>query len=357
MSISVESICNTLARNQLLPKDEIVSLRQRWLREAGPSAADAHLFGKWLATKNYITDYQSGILVGRRNERLRLGPYKIVSRIVQGRLAGVYKAVHSQGQIVAIKVLPPSRAADPAQLGRFQREARLAVKLQHPNVVRTFQAGEDGGVHYLAMEYLEGSTLKEVLQQRGRLPVAEVVRLIYQALQGLQHIHEVGMVHRDLEPGNLMLVASETAEPDETTLHSTLKILDIGLGRALFDEGSPATGTPIFVTTAGDQLGTPEYRSPEQARDPSRVDIRADIYSLGCVFYQALVGDPPFMDKNPVNLMLRHSREPASPLKAFNVNVPPGLQQVLDGMLAKDPAMRFPTPERAARELRGYLSV
>ncbi len=354
MSITVESICNQLARNKLLPPEEVRSLRQRWLQEAGPSAADATLFGKWLTTKKHVTEYQAAVLLGRRNERLRLGPYKIVARIGQGRLAGVYKGVHPQGQVVAIKVLPPAKASDPSQLGRFQRESRLALRLQHPNVVRAFQAGEEEGVHYIAMEYLEGLTLKDVLQRRGRLPAAEAIRLVYQALQGLQHIHEEGMVHRDLEPGNLMLAAPEGVGEDDNTLQSTVKILDIGLGRAMFDEGEPGAGK-IFVTAQGESLGTPEYRAPEQARDPSRADVRSDIYSLGCVLYHALVGEPPFTEKNAVRLMMRHAQEEPSPLKAYNLAVPAGLQQALDTMLAKDPAMRYPTPERAARDLRPML--
>src|SRR5262249_46314099 len=154
----------------------------------------------------------------------------------KGRMAGVYKAVHSLGQVVAIKVLPPSKAKLPQLLARFQREARLALRLKHPNVVRAFQMGEANGLHYLVMEYLEGETLDEVLQRRGKLPAVEAVPLIYQALLGLEHIHKQGLVHRDLKPGNLMLV--RPANGCDTTLGGTLKILDIGLGKALYDEAA-----------------------------------------------------------------------------------------------------------------------
>jgi serine/threonine protein kinase len=354
----VETICNALARYHLLPAEEIRSLRQRWLRDAGAASADdANLFGKWLVNQRIVNDYQAGVLLGRRNEPLQLGPYRILSRVAKGRMTGVYKAVHERGQVVAIKIVPPAQAADPTAMARFQREARLAVKLQHPNVTRTFQTGEEGGVPYLVMEYLEGNTLKEVLQVRGRLAPSEAMRLIYQALEGLQHIFEVGMVHRDLEPDNLMLAFTGAEEGEDSTLRRTLKILDIGLGRAMFDEGAPGSGGPINITAAGDALGLPEYRSPEQARDPRLVDIRSDIYSLGCVFYHTLVGDPPFTDKNPVSLMMKHATQKPTPLQAFNLNVLPGLQVVLDKMLAKDPALRYPTPQLAARELRGFLGA
>src|SRR5262249_49448253 len=147
--------------------------------------------------------------------------YKLLDRIGRGRMAGVYKAVHQLGQTVAIKVLPPSKAKDPQALSRFQREARMAMKLKHPNVVRPFHPRESNGLQYLVMEYLDGEPLDEVLKRRGRLPPTEAARLIYQALQGLAHIQEQDMVHRDLEPANLMLVPPARPGQADTTLPAT----------------------------------------------------------------------------------------------------------------------------------------
>jgi eukaryotic-like serine/threonine-protein kinase len=202
------------------------------------------------------------------------------------------------------------------------------------------------------MEFLEGDTLDEVIARRSKMLPGEAVRLIYQALQGLQHIHEQGLVHRDLKPANLMLVG---AGP-ESTLRSTVKILDIGLGRTLFDE---ATGEAEVggLTGEGVLLGTPDYMSPEQARDPRYTDIRADIYSLGCVLYHILAGQPPFPDTNIISQMIRHATETPKPLKSFNPAVPEGLQQILNWMTAKDPAQRYPTPERAAQALQSFLAM
>src|SRR5262249_28533234 len=155
-----------------------------------------------------------------------LGEYKVLERIGKGRMAGVYKAQHRLGQTVAIKVLPPSKARDPMLLARFQREARLALRLKHPNVVRAFQLGQADDIQYLVMEHLEGTTLEEVLAARKQLPPAEAVRVVYQALAGLEHIHSQGLVHRDLKPANLMLVPPPG---DGGTLGCTVKILDMGL--------------------------------------------------------------------------------------------------------------------------------
>jgi serine/threonine protein kinase len=347
---SVESICNTLARARLLPADAIRNARARWLAQAGPSAAAVPLFVKWLATHRVITPYQADVLLRRREGPLTLGPYRILERISQGRMAGIYRASAPNGQTVAVKVLPAAAAANPQVLGRFQREAHNTVKLRHPNCARAFEAGQDRGVHFIVMEHLEGETLADVLKRRGRLPANEAVRLLYQALQGLQHVHELGLIHRDLEPANLMLCRAGGPSPDDSTLPCIVKLLDIGLGRALFDEVNPG------LTVSGESLGTPEYMSPEQSRDPSGVDIRTDIYSLGCVLYHCLVGDPPFTDKNPVRLLVKHATEKPAPLASFNVQVPPGLQKVLDQMLAKDPAFRYSTPAQAAQDLRPFVA-
>jgi serine/threonine protein kinase len=356
-SPTVENLCKLLGRSRLVGAEEVPALRARWFREAGESAADAAKFCKWLVASQYVTDYQAGLLLRGHADRFFLNEYKLLDRIGIGRMAGVYKAVHRLGPIVAIKVLPPSKAKDATTFARFQREGRLALRLKHPNVVRTFQIAEDKGLHYLVMEYLEGETLEEVLKRRGKLPPAEAVRLIHQALLGLESLHEEGMVHRDLNPGNLMLVAGAGNGQARDTLKATVKILDIGLGRALFDEADAAGGTDVNLTADGAILGTPDYMAPEQARDSHAADIRSDIYSLGCTLFHALAGQPPFPESNMVRKMVRHATEPAPPVKKFNPAVPDGLQQIVNRMMAKDPAQRYPTPEHAAKALQVFLAA
>jgi serine/threonine protein kinase len=347
MELTVQNVYGLLLRSKLMSIDEAKAVYTRWQHEAKDGSGDLAHFASWMVANKYLTEYQATLLARGHADGFFLNEYKILERLGKGRMAGVYKGQHPLGQIVAIKVLPPSKAQEPNFLGRFHREARLALRLKHPNIVRTFQTGSVGDLNYIVMEYLEGETLEEALVRRCKLPPGEAVRLVSQALQGLQHIHSQGLVHRDLKPSNMMLVGSS---PD-STLQATLKVLDIGLGRTLFDESAGDEN----LTSEGVLLGTPDYMSPEQARDPRTIDIRSDIYSLGCVLYHLLAGQPPFPDTNIISQMIRHSTETPKPLKSFNPAVPDGLQQIVNWMMAKEPAQRYPTPERAAQALQVFL--
>ncbi len=345
-SPSLPEFCTLLARSRLLTADEVRPLPERW---GGARDGKVEDFARWLVAQQYLTDYQAGVLLRGRIGPFLLNECKILDRIGAGRMAGVFKASHRLGQVVAVKVLPPSKAKDAQTFGRFQREARLALRLKHPNVVRTFQTGEADGLHYLVMEYLEGETLEDVLKRRKRLAPAEAVRVVGQALRGLECLHAEGIVHRDLKPGNLML----TPAPADSTLKCRVKILDVGLGRALFDEG-PASGE---LTADGQLLGSPDYMAPEQGRHAHGADVRADIYSLGCVLYHCLASQPPFSGGNAVQKIVQHATTPPRPVRELNPAVPKGLQAVLDDMLAKDPARRHPTPQQAAQALAAFVTA
>lgn len=351
MGATVKDYGALLVRSRLHSAEAVKTIEQRW-QAVAIDPTNVKDYASWLVAKQYLTEYQANLLNTGHVSNHFLGPYKIVDRIGKGRMAGVYKALRPKGETVAIKVLPPSKAKDAETLARFRREADLAMQLNHPNLVRTFDCGETNGLHFLVMEYLEGETLEGVLKTRGKLTAKEAVRLAFLSALGLQHIHEKGLVHRDLKPGNLML--SPAPEPHENTLRSMVKILDIGLGRMLFDPDSREARDDL--TNEGAILGTPDYLAPEQARDARRADIRADLYSLGCILYQTLAGKPPFPDDNIVRQLLRHATQQPQPLQDFNPNLPAGLNEVVSTLMAKNPAQRYPTPAEAAAALRGLLA-
>jgi serine/threonine protein kinase len=347
---SVEALCNDLARSHLLPSEEVRAIHQRWRAEAGNQADDLDRFAKWLVANRHVTQFQATLLARGQTDRLFLGPYQLLDRIGKGRMAGVFKAVHPTGQTVAVKVLSPSRVKDPEALARFRREARLGLRLKHPNVVRTFQVGEADEQHYLVLEYLEGRTLDEILEEHGKLAPAEAVALVYQALLGLQYLYESGVVHRDLKPADLMVLPGPALDDLE---QATVKIFDMGLCRALSDEGDEEEVAEL--TAEGVLVGDLDFAAPEQVQDSHSADVRSDIYSLGCVLYQALAGRPPFAYGDAGRKALRKAAKAAPPVRVLNPEVPDGLQQILDRMLAKDPARRYRTPQRAAQALEVFL--
>src|SRR5260370_19997145 len=169
MKFTVENVCGLLIGSKLLAHEEVRAIYTRWQGEARAGATDLTQFTRWLVAHEYVTDYQANLVAKGHSDGFFIHHYKILQRLGKGRMAGVYKAVHQLGQVVAIKVLPPSRGKDPNMLARFQREAKLAIRLKHPNVVRSFQVGKYKGLHYLVMEYLEGETLEVVLARRNKL--------------------------------------------------------------------------------------------------------------------------------------------------------------------------------------------
>lgn len=342
---SADGTLKLLERSKLLMPHEMDAVRERLRADSG-TAFDARKLYKWLVGERYVTEYQAVLILRGQVDHFFLGEYKILERIGQGKMAGIYKAMHRLGQVVAIKALPPSKAKDPELLARFQREARLAMRVNHPNVVRAFHVGKYGPLHYIVMEHIEGETLEDYVQRKGKLSPAEAVPLVYQALLGVQHLQEMSIVHRDLNPDNLMVVPNEA--PGRPPL---VKVLDIGMGRGYFtDDAAQAE-----LTKAGALLGSPYYMAPEQAVDAHTADVRSDIYSLGCVLYFALAGRSPFTDKNVVQQIVRHATELAIPLNQLNAEVTDELQEIVSCMMAKDPAQRYATAAAAANALRSFL--
>jgi eukaryotic-like serine/threonine-protein kinase len=246
-------------------------------------------------------------------------------------MAAVYLARDQElERPVAVKVLE-TLAGEEESRRRFVREARLAARLAHPNVVAVFDAGEHDGAPYIVMEYVEGETLAELLARRGPLPAEEVVKLGRQACAGLQHAHDAGLVHRDVKPQNLLVRRD-----------GTLKISDFGIARA-------AEATQI--TSAGTILGTAGYLAPEQAAG-GEASPAADVYGLGAVLYEALTGQPPVQLESLADLTTAHERPPA-PVRELAPDAPDRLEQAVMRALARRPEERPQTAAELARALDG----
>jgi WD40 repeat protein len=267
--------------------------------------------------------------------------YRILGVLGSGGMGAVYKAEHLLMQRpVALKVIGQELLQRPGAVERFLQEVKAAARLTHPNIVTAYDAEQAGDVHFLVMEYIEGVSLAQRLDQRGPLPVAEACGYVRQAALGLQHAHERRMAHRDIKPHNLMLT------PD-----GQVKILDFGLARFV-SENSENDG----LTAPGTTMGTPDYIAPEQATDARRADVRADIYSLGCTLYCLLAGQPPFPTGSALEKAMAHRQDRPRPVTALRPEVPPALAAVVEKMLAKDPAGRYQTPVEVARALEPFTA-
>src|SRR5262245_5379236 len=278
--------------------------------------------------------------------------YRVLAPVGAGGMGVVYKAEQRMmGRVVALKVMARRYTANPEAVARFRREVHAAARLNHPNIVTAHDADEAEGLHFLVMEYVEGTSLDRLVRRRGPLSVVTACRCIRQAALGLQHAHEQGMVHRDIKPHNLMV-----------TRKGQVKVLDFGLARLVAEVDAPGwsgreptPGPTVAVTTPSLVMGTPDYLAPEQARNASAVDIRADIYSLGCVLYFLLTGRPPFAGSGTVlEKMVAHSQDEPASVRAAKPEVPEALAAVVARMLAKDPAGRFATPGEVATALKPF---
>ncbi|HUT95375.1 MAG TPA: serine/threonine-protein kinase [Thermoguttaceae bacterium] len=254
----------------------------------------------------------------------------------------VYKAMHSRlKKYVAIKVLPTGRLASPEAVARFLREMQVAGRLNHPNVVSALDAGEAGGIYYLAMELVEGVDLSALVARCGRLAVPDACEIVRQAALGLEAAHRQELVHRDVKPSNLML-------DDE----GCVKLLDLGLARLV----TTAEDGPE-LTNSAQIVGTPDYMAPEQALQSRTVDIRADVYSLGCTLYKLLSGQAPFAAPDydtPLKKVAGHARDPIPPLGRLRADVPESLVRYLSRMLAKLPDDRPASPSHVAEAMAPF---
>jgi eukaryotic-like serine/threonine-protein kinase len=280
-----------------------------------------------------------------------LGKYRILSRLGAGGMGEVFKAVHqTMDRVVALKIMAPQLMQEARARARFQREVRSAARLAHPNIVIAHDADVATGHCFLVMEYVEGANLAHLVSQNGRPPVPLACEIVRQAALGLQHAHECGMVHRDIKPQNLMLVLDSPAAAGWPAV-PRVKILDFGLARLVNSDSDGARPTGHTVTREGTVVGTPEFMSPEQATGSKGLDIRADVYSLGCTLYFLLAGRAPFVSASAYEVITKHLTDPPEPLNVRWPDVPVGLAAVVSRMLAKRPEERYQTPAEVANAL------
>lgn len=295
-----------------------------------------------LVKRHLLTRWQADKLLQGRHKGFLLGKYRLLSHLGSGGMSSVYLAEHRlMRRRVAIKVLPRANIVGTSHLERFHREAQAVAALDHRNIVRAYDVDQEGDVHFLVMEYVSGRSLHEIVTTEGPLAPIAAAEYVRQAAEGLQQAHKAGMVHRDIKPGNLLL--------DD---RGTIKILDLGLAR-FFDEKDESS-----VTKRHDEkvLGTADYLSPEQALDSHTVDVRSDIYSLGCTLYYLLVGHPPFPEGTLANRLLAHQTKQPATIPTLRPEVPPGLVAIVEKMMAKHPDDRFQTARDAANALSDWLS-
>ena len=319
----------------LLSADRMAGLDEH----AAAPDADPQEIARGLVNAGWLTALQVKALWKGRGQDLFLNQYVLLEKLGEGGMGEVYKARHRRMERdVALKVIRRERLDRPDAVKRFRREIQVAAKLNHPNVVLAFDADQCGELHFFAMEFVEGANLAERVRDRGPLPVPEACDSVRQAALGLQHAHEHGMVHRDVKPSNLLL-----------SKQGVVKVLDLGLAR-LHD---PAEGgEPSRITQDGLVIGTPEFLAPEQARNPSAADIRADIYALGCTLYYLLAGRPPYPGGTVTERVVKHETEPLPALD--RKDLPPGLLGVIHKMMAKRPDDRYATPAAVAKALEPF---
>jgi len=268
-------------------------------------------------------------------DRRSLGKYELIRKIGAGGMGTVFLAVDSQlKRTVALKVLPRERTSNPTLVKRFQAEAQAAAQLKHDNIVTVYDAGNAEGHLYIALEYVEGTDVYDLVSRRGSLPVVRSIEIVKQVARALDHAHKQGIVHRDIKPSNLLL-----------TKEGNVKLTDMGLARSI-DE-TVETG----ITREGTTVGTVDYMAPEQARDSQSADIRSDIYSLGCTWYQMLTGSPPFPTGSVTNKLYAHVSKPRPDPREKNKLVPEGVVAVLHKMMARKPKDRQQSPAELLDEL------
>ena len=314
--------------------DECLRLQEK-MKELGVAPKK---LGEIMLAKGYVTDAQVKEIFkyqGVRGGHTSIQGYKILTKIGQGAMGSIYKALQiSMDRIVAIKCLAPKYSQNDKFRERFLREARAVARLNHPNIIQGIDVGESNGIHYFAMEYIDGPTVGELLKRGGALDEKRALNIVTQIGRALHHAFGHGIIHRDIKPDNIML-----------TREGVAKLCDLGLAKIPKDEGD-ASGT-----RPGASMGTPYYIAPEQARGEQNVDTRADIYSLGASFYHMAAGEVPFPGQSAADVISKHLTEPVTPPRGRNPLISGAVDFVIVKMMQKGREDRYQTPAELVRDL------
>ena len=334
MTSSIEQVTDELLRYGIL-SDESMAESCHELEKRGDSLTQENLLSL-LTASGKLTPFQAEEVRQGRANHLLLGNYLVLSRLGEGGMGTVYKALHRRMQrLVAIKVIRKDVATRDF-ITRFRREIQLLARLNHPNMVIAYDSDQCLMGEFLVMEYVEGIDLGEVLKRNGSLTVSETMSAVRQAALALEYAHRQGIVHRDIKPANLLRDVS-----------GCVKVVDLGLARLAEWEGAKG----LELTQMGTVTGTVDYMSPEQAETPLLVDLRSDIYSLGCTLFYLLTGGPVFTKSSLVARIMAHRNDPPPKLNYVRNEVPQGLDAIFQKMVAKSPEDRFSSMEAVVEAL------
>jgi serine/threonine protein kinase len=317
-----------------------------------PDVNRGRVIARALVEQGLLTRFQAERVLVGRTAGFHLGQYRILEEVGRGGMGRVFRSEHrTMKRIVALKVLTAELFKAERALELFLHEVRAAARLVHPNIVTAYDANEVGGRYYLVLEYVDGPNLDQLVRKQGPLSVGLACDYVRQAASGLQCAHALGMLHRDIKPANIIVQWHGLNGPATPGL---VKIGDFGLARLCAPAGTSLSGHGTILTRENTVMGTPDYLSPEQARNLHHTDIRSDLYSLGCTFYFLLAGSVPFAGGTALEKLIRHSTAKPQALWEFRGDVPDAVLAIVQKLMAKDPSERFQTPAELADALAPY---
>ncbi len=341
--VTRKAFLGSLKRSGLLSREQYSSIK-----EMAPEVERGRVLARMMVERGLLTRFQAERLLVGRTSGFHLDQYVILEELGRGGMGRVYRAEHqTMHRIVALKILAPDLTRNDRARDMFLREVRAVAQLVHPNIVTAFDANQVGDRFYLVLEYVDGPNLDQLVKAQGPLSIGQACDFIRQAAQGLQAAHVAGLVHRDIKPANI-LVQRRAADGSP----GLVKISDFGLAKLIDQSGDSPAGT--ILTKPNTVMGTPDYLSPEQARCMHSLDIRSDLYSLGCTFYYLLTGQVPFPGGTSMQKLIRHSSDQPMPVEALRPEVPDAVREIIRKLLNKRPEDRYQTPAEVVQALEPF---